>query len=407
MRNGYRSLTLSAAALLLWACASRPGGPLKPAADSLLQPLDRIVAAMTGAVEKVPARTIVVYEFTDMSRRITPEGRLVAERLTTKLVQTGKFQMIERSRLEAAMKELNLQGSGIIDESMAVRAGRLLGAEAVITGTLARLNGKFEVNARMIDVRTGVILSGHIAALREDDLLVNDLPAQNDYRAYAAPQHPRTVTAETPALGRESSITPEGWEKWPGWDGRYGSYRLENGRLYYMLAGRQHDAFEAPRDGYYPGLLLARTVKGDNWTVDVKANYFMKPPGGRWFTLYLWFGDAKARPSASSPGSALTLAVRRNADYGYNADDTHFSWGGKEDKVLGPGLRFFRFTRKKDLFTVYASADGKAFERVSSVRSAKAAAAPAQKLVLAGQAFAETGSYAEYEYIKFNGKPLF
>ena len=406
MKHSFNLIALCAAALFAGACAARPGGPLKAAADSLLQPLDRIVAAITYSGARVPARKIVVYEFTDMSRRVRPEGRLVAERLTTKLVQTGKFQMIERSRLEAALKELNLHASGVIDENAALRAGRMLGAEAIVTGTMARLNNGFEINARLIDVETAGIIAGQIATLREDDLLVREEAPRPAYAAPPARPQPAPEPRSRPAAGP----LPAGWEEWPGHENRYGSYSLEGGKLLYRLSGRQHDFFDHPRqDGYNPGLLLAREINGRNWTIEMKARYELRPPGGKWLSLYVWFGKEKTRPSVESPGAVLSLFSNRQGDSGYGSNDFQVAYypGSKTSAHLSPETAFLRIRRKEDLFTVETSVDGKNFTQALSVRSPEAAAAPAQKIVLGGQAFSETGSYAEYSYIKFNGKPLF
>ena len=401
MKHTFKFTALCAAALLAGACASRPGGPLKAAADSLLQPLDRIVAAMTDSGARTPARKIVVHEFTDMSRRVTPEGQLVAERLTTKLVQTGKFQMIERSRLEAALKELNIQASGVIDENTAIRAGRLLGAEAVVTGTLARLNGKFEVNARMISVETGVIICGQIASLGEDDLLVKD--------EYFRQSYPRTVArpqAQTAAPAAKAGA-PAGWELWPGWEGgNYGSYTLKDGKLSYHLAARQSDLLEAPRDGAVPGMLLARALKGERWTLDVKVRYSMGAGSGHWLSCYVWLGPDKTRPNWALGRASLMLGVQRFRDDGYRVDKLYVHHVPGGTSILGPEISDIRVVRDRNRFRLLVSRDGKTFTETVNTRLA-GPAPETQKLVLGGQSAGTSGAYAEYEHIKLNGRPLF
>lgn len=400
MKHSFKFIALFAAALCAAACAVRPGGQLKAAPDAPLQPLDRIVAAMTDA-GPVPGRKIVVYEFTDMSRRVTPEGQLVAERLTTKLVQTGKFQMIERSRLEAALKELKLQSSGVIDENAAIRAGRILGAEAVVTGTLARLNGRFEINARMIDVATAGIIAGHIVTLREDDLLVKDEHSRQSYpRTIARPKAP---DAAPPA----NAGAPAGWELWPGWDGgNYGSYTLQDGKLYYHLAAGQSDLLEAPKDGAVPGMLLAKALKGERWTLDVKVRYSMSAGSGHWLSCYVWLGPDKTRPNWALGRAALMLGVQRFRDDGYRLDSIYVHRAPGGTSVLGPDISALRIERDGNRFALLVSRDGKIFEKAAETRLA-GPVPETQKLVLGGQSASTSGAYAEYEHIKLNGKPLF
>lgn len=402
------------AALLAGCGAGRtaPGGGA--VTDLFHSPMGRIAASIVAAKERVPGRKIVVYELSDISGRSIPEGKLVAERLTTRLARTGEFRVIERSRLEAAMKELNLSASGMIDAGTAARAGRVLGAEAVVTGTLTRVNGKFEINARAIDVQTGSIIAAAVEQVDEEDLRVTQAvpraaetpaaPLFQAQRPYQPPQQqPVRLAGPGPARG-----LPAGWEEWPGWEGRYGSYLLRDGRLVYTLAGRQHDHRDTVHgDGYYPGLLLAREIKGDNWTVESKADYFMRPSGGRWLSLYLWVGDPKARPSILSKSSVFCLVARRQMDTGYGSDNFLVNPVPGETGIFDRDIRCLRFSRKGKRFEAYVSSDCSRFSRAYSGDLPAAAGAGSQKIVLGGQAFAETGSYAEFEYIKLNGKPLF
>jgi curli biogenesis system outer membrane secretion channel CsgG len=102
--------------------------------------------------------------------------------IVTELVKSGgKFRVIERSQLEAILREKNLALSGDVDASSAVKAGKLLGVKYLLTGAvteygtdtagghvpsvggLPSLGGgrkKFTaaVNARLIDVETGEIV---------------------------------------------------------------------------------------------------------------------------------------------------------------------------------------------------------------------------------------------------------
>ncbi len=96
----------------------------------------------------------------------------------TELVKSGKFRVIERERLDAIMKEKNLVLSGDIDPATAMKIGKLIGVDYILTGALTEY-GKTEtgargafgigfgakkttfvaaMNARLIDVETGEIV---------------------------------------------------------------------------------------------------------------------------------------------------------------------------------------------------------------------------------------------------------
>ena len=94
----------------------------------------------------------------------------------TELVKSGKFRVIEREQLEALIREKNLSLSGSVDASTAVRAGKLLGVDYLLTGALTEYGSstnevsggwrfqagkkKFSaaMNARLIHTETGEIV---------------------------------------------------------------------------------------------------------------------------------------------------------------------------------------------------------------------------------------------------------
>ena len=63
-------------------------------------------------------------------------GQGASDILTTELVKTGKFNVMERDRLAAIIKEQNLGVSGRIDPSTAARIGKIIGVEYIITGAV-------------------------------------------------------------------------------------------------------------------------------------------------------------------------------------------------------------------------------------------------------------------------------
>jgi curli biogenesis system outer membrane secretion channel CsgG len=99
----------------------------------------------------------------------------------TELVKSGKFRVVEREQLQALMQEKNLTLSGDVDPSTAVRIGKLLGVNYLLTGAVTeygvtekgghapgirRLPGVSAgkktfvaaMNARLIDTSTGEIV---------------------------------------------------------------------------------------------------------------------------------------------------------------------------------------------------------------------------------------------------------
>jgi curli biogenesis system outer membrane secretion channel CsgG len=99
----------------------------------------------------------------------------------TELVKSGKFRVVEREQLQALMQEKNLSLSGDVDPSTAVRIGKLLGVNYLLTGSVTEYGATDKgghgagigripgfsagkrtfvaaLNARLIDTSTGEIV---------------------------------------------------------------------------------------------------------------------------------------------------------------------------------------------------------------------------------------------------------
>lgn len=56
--------------------------------------------------------------------------------------------------MQKILSEQNLVMTGMVDTGSATQIGKLLGAKVIITGSVMRLGAMFEINARMVDVKT-------------------------------------------------------------------------------------------------------------------------------------------------------------------------------------------------------------------------------------------------------------
>lgn len=102
---------------------------------------------------------IAVMEFVDMQGHVTNLGRYLSEELTTRLYLTGKFEVIERQLLDKIVKEQQISLTGMVDESSAVELGKILGVDAIASGTVSDLGSSVKVNARLISAESGKLFS--------------------------------------------------------------------------------------------------------------------------------------------------------------------------------------------------------------------------------------------------------
>ncbi|MDD5067350.1 MAG: FlgO family outer membrane protein [bacterium] len=108
--------------------------------------------------EKLPNRSLAVIEFSHINGNPVPEGRLLAERIITRLAQYKEIKVVERNKVNKVLEEQNLSLSGLTDSAIMKKIGKILNVDALLTGTLAPVDGYTEINARMIHTETALVL---------------------------------------------------------------------------------------------------------------------------------------------------------------------------------------------------------------------------------------------------------
>jgi TolB-like protein len=146
---------------------------------SLAQQLDDLNRQITTKVTPKTKATIAIVEFADLEGNVTNFGRFLAEELITRLHETEKFKVIERQLLNQVIKEQKLTLSGIVDPASAKQLGRVLGVDAIVSGSISDLGKTVRVNARLISTETGEIFAVAARDFIKDQTLL-DLMASRD-----------------------------------------------------------------------------------------------------------------------------------------------------------------------------------------------------------------------------------
>jgi curli biogenesis system outer membrane secretion channel CsgG len=98
--------------------------------------------------------------------------------LRTELLNTGKYKVMERTQMEAILKEQGFQSSGACsDQQCMVEMGQLLGAEQLVAGSIGKVGKAYSINVRIISIRTGEILNNvsHSYSGPIEDLLTTEM----------------------------------------------------------------------------------------------------------------------------------------------------------------------------------------------------------------------------------------
>lgn len=106
-------------------------------------------------------KKIAVVEFSDLNGNIRALGQFISEELITELflISPGQFEVVERSQLMKVLDEQELTMSGLLDATAINSVGKILGIDAIVTGSITDLGEKVKINARMIGVDTAKIFA--------------------------------------------------------------------------------------------------------------------------------------------------------------------------------------------------------------------------------------------------------
>lgn len=119
-------------------------------------------------------QTLAIVDFTNNSLddrdRMDPLQGGFASLMVHQLSGTTDLKVIERERIQWLIDELDLQQEeGRVDQSTAVRTGKLLGANVVMFGSYMKHRNEFRINARLVKVETGEIIMTEQVAGKEKD----------------------------------------------------------------------------------------------------------------------------------------------------------------------------------------------------------------------------------------------
>lgn len=116
-----------------------------------------IALPFTFQVEKTII-AIVDFQNTSADNSLDYLERTIPESISTTMAKGGRLEIVERSRLEAALKEMEMSELGIVDASQAVKIGRAVGAKAILVGSFVNIGGIIRINARLINVETSIVI---------------------------------------------------------------------------------------------------------------------------------------------------------------------------------------------------------------------------------------------------------
>ena len=157
-----KNVIVLSVAILLFLSSCRSKTPVIETdykAQSLDVQLNNLTNQMVKSLTQEKKSKIAIMEFPDLHGTISEFGKFIPEELTTRLFMTRRFEVLERQLLNKVLEEQNLGMSGLIDASSAAQIGKLLGVDAIVTGTITDMGTMIRINARMIATETAGVFA--------------------------------------------------------------------------------------------------------------------------------------------------------------------------------------------------------------------------------------------------------
>ncbi|NOX37051.1 MAG: PEGA domain-containing protein [Calditrichaeota bacterium] len=121
---------------------------------------------------QVPAKRVNIAVFDFEGKGISAaEAAALTDRFRSVLVETQKFTVVEREKINLILEEIGLQMSGVISEESISQAGKLLGVQQIITGSIGKIEDTYTVDLRIVNVETGKVtrtMSENVSGSKEN-----------------------------------------------------------------------------------------------------------------------------------------------------------------------------------------------------------------------------------------------
>jgi len=154
------------------------GGSMKQLQNKLLLSLLFIFSISSALIAQDRIAVLPFQNNANENMAFMSQG--LSDMFITSFSQDPSITVIERSRIQALMSEMELSLTGIVDESSAIELGKLLGANKMVMGSFMQLGSEIRIDARVVDVELGSVIPGASRAgtavgLENIDNVVDDI----------------------------------------------------------------------------------------------------------------------------------------------------------------------------------------------------------------------------------------
>ena len=127
------------------------------------------------------------------------EMEVFVDFLSSHIIGTGKFRVIDRMQREALLREMEFSYEDCTDEGCQLEVGRLLAANQIVVGSVGRVGERYLLTIKLIDVETGEAIKTGSEKYTDLNKLIDDSERLAQEFANAAVPGQEAVAEEPPA----------------------------------------------------------------------------------------------------------------------------------------------------------------------------------------------------------------
>jgi len=139
-------------------CIFVSGRPLEASATTS-EMIDDAIEKMLPTLKTIPAglRKVAIYSIEpDREKKINISS--LQDQITTALLETGRFSVIDRKTLKSLLEEQRLSMTGAVEPTQMIKAGKLVGIQGFFYGSVEVSKENVVLNLKLIDVESSAIV---------------------------------------------------------------------------------------------------------------------------------------------------------------------------------------------------------------------------------------------------------
>jgi hypothetical protein len=118
---------------------------------------------------------VAIFDFAERNSSVRGLGKQISDLLFAGLAENPNLWLVERTEMKKILDESELNLSGMVGASQAIKIGHLTGAKIIVTGSVFKVAGKTYLVAKIIGTETSRVLGKSVKGNERIDKLAEKL----------------------------------------------------------------------------------------------------------------------------------------------------------------------------------------------------------------------------------------